>query len=147
MECISTVLYSLLINSNSKVKIQPSKGIKQRDYLSPYIFILCVELLGRELLIQSENPKNHIGIQTHRSGPRIHYFMFADGCIIFAKASQKACSNATCNFHTSLVQFSHNIQKAMKRRLGEALNIPMALASILIVQLFKEELKEVHFLK
>ena len=41
----------------------------------------------------AENPKNHLGIPTHRSGPRIPFFMFADDCIIFAKASQNACNN------------------------------------------------------
>ena len=42
---------------------------------------------------QAENPKNHIGIPTHRSGPKILFLMFADDCIIFAKASQNACNN------------------------------------------------------
>ena len=60
-----------------------------------------------------------------------------DGCIIFANALQKACSNINrilhnffimlgqlVNFHESPVQFSNNMQGATKRRLGEALNIP-----------------------
>ena len=47
MECISTMSYSLLTNANSQEKIQPSRGYP----LSPYTFIICVELLGRELLI------------------------------------------------------------------------------------------------
>ena len=93
MECITTISYSLLINGNSKRKIHPLRGIRQEDPLSPYIFILCVEFLGRELLIQAKNPKNHIGIQTHRNGPIIHFLMFVDDCTIIAKASQKACSS------------------------------------------------------
>ena len=43
MKCISMVSYSLLINGNSKGKIRPSRGIKQEDPLSPYIFIMCVD--------------------------------------------------------------------------------------------------------
>ena len=50
MECIFKVSYSLLINDILEGKIQPSRGIRQRDPLSPYIFIMCVELLGRELV-------------------------------------------------------------------------------------------------
>ena len=139
MECIFTVSYSLLINDNSKGKIQPSRGIRQGDPLSPYIFILCIEFLGRELVIQSKNRKNHLGMQTHRHGPRISFLMFANDCIILAKASQKACSNINkilhifyamssqlVNFCKSSVQFSNNIQGAMKRRLREALNISMS---------------------
>ena len=45
MEWISIVSYSLLINGNSKGKIQLSRGIRQKDPLSPYIFILYIELL------------------------------------------------------------------------------------------------------
>ena len=92
-EMYSTVSYSLLINGNSKRKIQPSRGIRQGDPLSPYIFIICVEFLGRKLVKQLENPKNHLGIQTHRHEHRISFLLFADDCIIFAETSQKTCSN------------------------------------------------------
>ena len=83
MECISMVSYSLLMNGNSEGKIQSSRGIRQRDPLSPYIFILCVKFLDRELVKQSEKPRNHIGIQTHRNGSKITFLMFANYYIIF----------------------------------------------------------------
>ena len=85
MECISTVSSSVLINGSPKGKIYPSRCIRQGDLLSPYIFILYVEFLGRELVKQAENPKNHIGIPTHRSGPKIPFLIFVDDCIIFLK--------------------------------------------------------------
>ena len=137
MECISTVSYSLLIKGSPEGKIYPLRGIRQGDSLLPYIFIICVEFLGRELVKQSENPKNHIGIPTHCSGPKILFLMFADDYIIFAKASQNACNNINrilqkvfalsgqlVNFRKSLIQISNNIQGTTKRRLGEALSIP-----------------------
>ena len=65
--------------------------------------------------------------------------MFADNCIIFAKASQNVYSNVNrilhnfcamssqlVNFHKSSIQISNNIQGATKRRLGEALSIPLS---------------------
>ena len=91
---------SLSINANSERKIQPSRGIRQGDPLSPYILILCVEFLGRELVRQSENLKNHIGIQTHSNSPKIMFLMFAEDCIIFAKATPKACSSINKFFMT-----------------------------------------------
>ena len=61
-------------------------------------FIPCNECLSseysnKELVKQAKNPKNHIGIPTHRNGPRIPFLVFANDCIIFAKASQNACNN------------------------------------------------------
>ena len=57
MECICIVSYSFLINGNFEGKIRPSRGIRQEDPLSSYIFILCVEFLSRESVRHSENPK------------------------------------------------------------------------------------------
>lgn len=45
MKCITTVSYSYLINDHVYVYglVKPSRGIRQGDSLSPYIFILCGE--------------------------------------------------------------------------------------------------------
>ena len=74
--------------------------------------------------------------------------MFANDCIIFAKASQNVRNNINrilhnfcalfgqlVNFHKPTVQISNNIQGATKRRL-EPLSIPllMTLVNILVAQ-------------
>jgi len=45
-EFISTVSYSLLVNGAPSGFIKPSRGIRQGDPLSPYIFIICLQLLS-----------------------------------------------------------------------------------------------------
>jgi len=46
MSFIRTVSFSILINGQPTDSFYPHRGIRQRDPLSPYIFILCAEVLS-----------------------------------------------------------------------------------------------------
>ena len=46
MSCISTSLISVLVNDRALELFQPPKGIRQVDPMSPYIFIMCMKVLG-----------------------------------------------------------------------------------------------------
>ena len=47
MSCVSTVSTSILVNGEALDPILPSRGIRQRDPLSPFLFILCMDFLGQ----------------------------------------------------------------------------------------------------
>ena len=46
MSCMSSVSTSILFNGDNVDPIFPTRGIRQGDSLSLYLFILCMEVLG-----------------------------------------------------------------------------------------------------
>lgn len=43
MECIIIATYSILINGEPHGHIIPTRGLRQGDLLSPYLFLMCTE--------------------------------------------------------------------------------------------------------
>lgn len=86
IECVSSVSFSLILNGKLKGFFFPSRGIRQVDHLSPYIFIFCMEPLIRYLNEASKCSKNHVAILSSPQELRVSNLMFIDGCLIFGKA-------------------------------------------------------------
>lgn len=47
MNCITTSNIAILINGTSTNYFKPTRGIRQGDLFSPFIFVLCIEMLSR----------------------------------------------------------------------------------------------------
>ena len=88
LSCISTTSTSILFNGNKLEAFYPSRGIRQGDPMSPYIFLLCMEYLS-SLISKSCESKDWTTMKASQSGPRFSHFFFADDLLLFAKANAK----------------------------------------------------------
>ena len=135
MRCVSTVSYQVLINGEAKGKIVPSRRLRQGDPLSPFLFVLCTDVLISQLK-QSEREKNLSGLKITRSSPPVSHLLFADDSLFFCKATQEECSelmriidvysNASrqqLNKSKSSVLFGSKVVASSKHDLKRSLNI------------------------
>lgn len=83
MSCISNSFISMLVNGSKTLLFKPSMGIRQGDLMSPYIFILCMELLSRRI--------NHVVdvlnwtlISITNGGTKVSHLFFTDDLTLFA---------------------------------------------------------------
>ena len=90
MMCVCTVEYSILINGEVKGKIIPTRGLRQGDPISPYLFLLCVE--GLSAMLKKEEREGHLkGVAVSREAPQISHLFFVDNSVVFCKASVQEC--------------------------------------------------------
>lgn len=89
MQCVRTVSYQVTHARKEVGPILPSRGIRQGDPLSPYLFILCAEGLSA-LLRRYEQSKWIQGIKLCRSAPSITHILFADDSYLFCKANKES---------------------------------------------------------
>ena len=69
----------------------PSRGLRQGDPLSPYLFLLCAEGLS-SLIMYEEEAGNILGVKVCRDAPSVSILLFADDSLILMQAN---ASNAT----------------------------------------------------
>jgi hypothetical protein len=86
MEFVKFVTYSMVINGNQLGHIIPSRGLRQGDLLSPYLFLVCVEVLS-VMLQRVESIGAIMGVPTSKNGPRINHLFFADYNLLFCKVN------------------------------------------------------------
>ncbi|XP_010472251.1 PREDICTED: uncharacterized protein LOC104751896 [Camelina sativa] len=134
MSCVRSVSYTVLINGSSHGFVKPSRGIRQGDPLSPFLFILCAEALVH--LMQRRHEQQRLtGFQFNESCPSVQHLLFADDSLFICKANKEECeevlnclslygkaSGQVINFAKSTVTFggkaSYDTKELVKTTLG-----------------------------
>ena len=93
--CISTAKYSVMVNGVPASFFSSSKGLRQGDPLSPYLFVMGMEVLS--ILIRRAVEGGFISgckIQHGRErAVHIAHLLFADDTIVFCEAKKEHLTN------------------------------------------------------
>lgn len=135
MACVSFVEYRVRFNSNEIEPFQQTRGLRQGDPLSPYLFLLCAEGL-LALLSHEEERGNLHGIHVCRDSPTISHLLFADHSLVLMRADAtntntlRGILNDYCSASGQLVSeakcsiyFSPNTSVDVKSEVCQVLNI------------------------
>ncbi|XP_061999168.1 uncharacterized protein LOC133716477 [Rosa rugosa] len=135
MQCVCSVRYSFLVRGKPRGLLVPSRGLRQGDPLSPYLFLLGAE--GFSALLQQKQELGFLpGIEVCDGAPAVNHLLFADDSMLYANASLDDCyqiqdvietygraSGQLVNFDKSSVVFSKNVSDYMKEEISSLLGV------------------------
>lgn len=84
-ECITTSSMRVLWNGEMTAPFLPSRGIRQGDPISPYLFVLCLERLSHLIYFEVE-AGNWLPLIAYRNAPKLSHLFFADDILLMAEA-------------------------------------------------------------
>ncbi|XP_020687616.2 uncharacterized protein LOC110103303 [Dendrobium catenatum] len=83
LSCIRSPRFSIMVNGQLTGAITAECGFRQGCPLSPYLFIVCSELLS----LQFHQRFPEMGVQLKAGGPMVSHLLYADDVLCFAGAS------------------------------------------------------------
>ena len=92
MQCVSSVTYSIKINGTPQGHITPTRGLRQGDPISPFLFLFCAEGLSAMIRKSVDNGLLQ-GVAACPQGLHISHLFFADDNIIFCQATIEQCNH------------------------------------------------------
>lgn len=138
MQCVTSVSYQIVHARMEIGPIVPSRGLRQGDPLSPYLFIICAEGLSA-MLHRFERQKMIQGVKVCRRAPSITHMLFVDDSYFYCKAGEseaqklveilskfELASGQKINLGKSSVFFSTNTRTFARQQLCSSLRIAEA---------------------
>jgi hypothetical protein len=135
IKCVTSVSFSVRVNGQLSPVFKPSRGLRQGDPISPYLFLLCAE--GLSCMLKEVGPVYCArGIRVGIHAPWINHLLFADDCMIFTQATRRGAervadildkyhrgSGQLVNKHKSAIFFSANCEDGDKEIVCNSLDI------------------------
>lgn len=136
MNLVSIVNFSVLFNGKRLEGFKPTRGIRQGDPISPYLFLLAAE--GLSCLLKSRRQSSNMeGLQVSSSAPKVNHLLFADDSLLFLKANSEGAeevnqvldiycraSGQRVNHAKSTIFFSKGVPDSVRNVIMLALNVP-----------------------
>ncbi|XP_021725676.1 uncharacterized protein LOC110692614 [Chenopodium quinoa] len=132
---VSTVSYQILINGKPSSVLRSACGLRQGDPLSPYLFVLCMEVFSI-MLRKAETAGLFQGLRISRRAPSVSHLFFADDALLLFRVTPDACLQLLgvidrfctvfgqmVNAQRSFVKFSSNTPEDYRDFLSSALKM------------------------
>ncbi|XP_062103683.1 uncharacterized protein LOC133814782 [Humulus lupulus] len=138
LTCVSSVRYQITHQGHVMGPILPTRGIRQGDPLSPYLFLLCAEGFS-SLVHLYERSRLLQGCKVARGAPVISHMLFVDDSYMYFQATSDSARRVLDLLHTyekasgqqvnmakSSVFFSLNVGDDIKNEICSLLGIQEA---------------------
>lgn len=127
MGCVRTNTTNILWNGDKLEAFHTSRGLRQGDPISPYLFVLGMERLTH-MILDRVHKRIWKGMRAGHKGPLISHMMFADDLVLFAEATPQqvdvilecmhefgAMSGHKISQEKTYIFFSPNVKQATRR--------------------------------
>ncbi|KAL5579343.1 hypothetical protein UlMin_011785 [Ulmus minor] len=139
MKCVSSMSFSFLLNGEVCGNIVPSRGIRQGDPLSPFLFLFCSEGLT-SLLVKAELDGRLKGLIFGRNEVTVSHLLFADDSFMFLDANRSnfealsgilglycAASGQIVNYDKSEICFGRDVPLPIQQNLAYSFGVRLVI--------------------